>query len=389
MKIDVLTKYAGFLLVVACVTRPEIPSPSELAVSHLSKKYPQMLVFGTKKEHDGVNFYGSSYPPKDFVNSFSDSVFSERNRENIAEFFKQRNDPISDVRLVAPDPYAWKNRDYFSSYSFDFDHKKVLNFYCHNKKQVQPLTLKLSGIVMPHPAGVSLDKAEKFRAEQVSRLRAEARDFFRWNEFVWLIPKISSSEIEKKLKNRDIYFEGGNHKEHFQWKRPEIPHLLPPAVTKDSGFYMGLGMSYDQKKDWEAVPALLATTTLRRKLVIIVPPPEEKTIYYNYALNTALEAFRSEKDRAPTQSELSEITTELERHMDTWHGTFFDKNGRLNTEALADEDKIQKMWDKYFQAMTTTKEVQTPDPNRIDFEVSLDLNPVCAYSQPKNNFITN
>lgn len=65
---------------------------------------------------------------------------------------------------------------------------------------------------------------------------------------------------------------------------------------------------------------------------------------------------------------------------------FVDSDGRFNIkQAVARKDKI---WEIYLEELTTVKEAQTSDPQIINYEINLDLNPFCTYGRKVSDLVT-
>lgn len=283
----------------------------------------------------------------------------------------------------------------------------LFKFYCRNGKQRRKLTAKFLAILGKPPLNVSVEEGAKARQNAAERMKKSIESFYlrglaepRDNSMMTFtgLPSNNFSDIRRGLKNlridkkafAPVFIKTGGASDPILAMMGKLPQYKWAAevgeVTRDRNY------GYSECRG--RVKCELFDSCEDSKV-------EQKCSYY---VSGPLFAFVDNKKLAvrgesiyplrrlipfETHSFSSEYTMLIPPETQTglFGGTIFvRKDGTFDLEQAVKDRR--RLWEAYIKRFTMVAEAQDKDPDITRYEVSLNLEPFCAYGRRIDDILT-
>lgn len=276
--------------------------------------------------------------------------------------------------------------------------KQIFNFYCSQGHQTRALKTKIHAVISRPPTGAPVDEAALIQSKKRQLIQDQIQNFYRT---LFLEDGLTRSGFGQETELNEFFATEAKSNSEF------IAKSKTPTEACDSGCVSIV--SFDQ--DFQ----LILSFGLRRYQTQYV---REKFLIPKYLLvgtDTNLSGFVSANKQtvnAFTSSSAEEATEHrtmtdlyfIEKILaqkftmlipaavqESIFGSpkFFISNAdQFSIRESIDSSQLKKLWSAYLSKFTTYKESQSPDPQILDYEVELDLKPLCSYGRAIDDLIS-
>jgi hypothetical protein len=302
--------------------------------------------------------------------------------------------------------------------------EELFSFYCKSGRQDKPLLRNIKAVISKPPKGITIDEAAKRDQLVLAELREIVQSYYSiglsWHS--GLIRKKGSNLVATRSKSPD---------EFVKYFKGQAPDFIRNGARSNASYPVIIGFE-DLKESLILGTLPLAAFSQAmgpNNLLTNRPDDSVRIIHYTGAIDwgfmgvlslESLEVSGNAKDERgpfphepihpltpvlPLESHVfvsvytmlipgdvqNKIFAKYLREDSTFklpsNGAFIKDDGTFDiSSAVRSRDSL---WELYIKAMTSVKEAQTDDPQIILYQVSLDLNPFCAYGRPIKDMITN
>jgi len=239
----------------------------------------------------------------------------------------------------------------------------IQSYICQGRRQSRPLKMNFAYILPQNKKGKSLDLTAKDAKYFNDRKYELLREMF------YLVSSIDHSFVKFAKMNRGEVIDRAKSINNSIWLNPSQVYLeyklSPQLIISDEGSKIAFiekvvtsssmetyGDDFTKIKEAEA---LVEVSALTNNYTILEPKEFQQ------------KSYAVEQDSASSSS------------CDKDHLMALDENGNVDVDrAKKCRDKI---WQRYIRKFTNIKEASTIDPQVLNVELSLDLNPFCQYGR--------
>lgn len=309
----------------------------------------------------------------------------------------------------------------------------LLGIYCRKGKQIRPLVTRFEAIVSQPPKGMAVDDAGELREQVHIVLRDIIKDYYRWGlrprkyfmippnpdgmptyspKNIFGLPFNDQESLRQYLKESRINTDRVNPIliADRQGKKPILLSLVRLPIYgawggsgKDdyvigeerppySPYYGEMVFGEPSEKPFvvhskDSSYRRQSTGNIIYPLRLMVPL-EPAAFWLSYTMLIPLDVQKKIFDLNGLRTSTCEEGRCLADYKgnDRSNGFFVNSDGTFDIRnAIRDREEL---WDVYIQHFIKLKEAQTADPQIVKYEVSLDLNPFCAYGRAVEDLLS-
>lgn len=312
--------------------------------------------------------------------------------------------------------------------------KDAFGFYCQSGHQIRKLSTKITAVITLSPSGVAVSKAAEIIQKQSELVKKNTANFYLMatkslgdsftagvntsnNEvsfsavpqpkYEQIVQEIKSSRT-KILKNstyvvkpysQSFIFVDRDHPlilasdglPEFEWKFEYYsagigPKVRPSGINTHVSNPESISVEFNEINRSGNHFGKISQTPIT---VALVKPKDAETIVYPLGDMHFIEwanLFSKYTMLIPKETQQQYFEGRNTTSGRLFH--FIDENGNIQTDKAVTSQGLIDLWEDYFKTFTVVREAQSLDPQIVNYEVELNLEPFCAYGRPIEDLIS-